>query len=64
MDNGIPGNLALAWLQDLNLAAGQPQLLGYVLSSGTASPQLHILTVSAHDASGNPLRFSSGEHVP
>jgi hypothetical protein len=64
MDSGIPGNLALAWLQDLNLPAGQSTLLGYVVSSGAAAPPLRIAGVSAHDAGGNTVTFSTNERVP
>ncbi len=57
-DSGIPGTLALAWLQSLNLRAEQPTLLGYVAGGGSA-PRLNILNVSAHGAGGKVLVFAT-----
>jgi hypothetical protein len=64
MDRGVPGSIALAWLQDLNLPAGQSTLLGYMVSTGAGAPQLSIPGVSAHDAGRSELTFSASGRIP
>jgi DNA-binding beta-propeller fold protein YncE len=61
VDGGVPGALAVAWLDGLRLAAGQRVLLGYVEIVGTEDAQLRtslrIFGVSANAA-------KDGEAVP
>jgi hypothetical protein len=46
VDDGLPGVLALAWLEGFRVAAGQRLLLGWVDAPG-AAPALHILGFDA-----------------
>jgi hypothetical protein len=55
VDGGNPGFMAVAWLDPLQLSAGQPVLLGQV----TGSSQLRIVGVSANEnGSRRAIRFT------
>jgi YVTN family beta-propeller protein len=53
VDVGLPGKVALAWLDGVKLTAGQRLLLGYVDGADRGS----VLSVSADDASGHSVRI-------
>jgi hypothetical protein len=65
-DDGLPGTLALAWLDGLRLAAGRRLLLGYVGLGATgrrsAGSSLKIFGVSATTADGRDVNLSFAGH--
>ena len=53
VDAGLPGVLAVAWLDGLQVAAGQRLLLGYVEIAGAEAGRLPAATLQFHGISAN-----------
>jgi hypothetical protein len=60
VDAGLPGVLSIAWLEGLQLAAGQRLLLGYVVAPGLApgTDGLQLIGVSANAPDGSEARVA------
>ena len=59
-DTGLPGILVVAWLEGVDLKAGERILLGYVDTSATTQANIRFFGVSASDRNGRavPIRAS------
>ena len=58
IDPDVPGVLAVAWLEGLQVAGGQRLLLGYVEVAGAQPAALHVLGVSANAPDGSEVRLA------
>jgi len=60
IDTDVPGVLAVAWLEGLQVAAGQRLLLGYVVAPGLApgTDGLRFVGISANAPDGSEVRVS------
>jgi len=60
IDSDVPGVLAVAWLEGLQVAAGQRLLLGYVVAPGPApgTDGLRFIGISANAPDGSEVRVS------
>ena len=58
VDPDVPGVLSIAWLEGLQVAAGQRLLLGYVVAPGLAPGTLRFHGVSASAPDGSEVRVS------
>ncbi len=62
-DSPSPGVLAAAWLDGLNLTAGQPLLLGYIGAGAGAGP-VTLYSASGNTADGHSISFRLQEAQP
>jgi hypothetical protein len=60
IDADVPGMLAVAWLEGLQMAAGQRLLLGYVVAPGLApgTDGLQFMGISANAPDGSEVRVA------
>jgi hypothetical protein len=58
VDPDVPGVLSIAWLEGLQVAAGQRLLLGYVVAPGLVPGTLRFHGVSASAPDGSEVRVS------
>jgi len=60
IDTDLPGVLSIAWLEGLQVAAGQRLLLGYVVAPGLApgTSGLQFIGISANAPDGSEVRVS------
>jgi len=60
VDADVPGVISIAWLEGLQVAAGQRLLLGYVVAPGLApgTDGLQFIGVSANAPDGSDLRVA------
>jgi hypothetical protein len=61
VDRDVPGVLSIAWLEGLQVAAGQRLLLGYVVAPGLApgTGTLQFIGISASAPDGSDVRLSA-----
>jgi len=59
VDNGLPGALAVAWLEGFSLRAAEPLLLGWITTLHPGS-ELRFYGAAAHDRTDQPLRVGMG----
>ena len=61
VDAGLPGVLAVAWLEGLQVAAGQRLLLGYIVAPGLApgTDGLQFIGISANAPDSSEVRVSA-----
>jgi hypothetical protein len=60
IDTDVPGVLSIAWLEGLQVAAGQRLLLGYVVAPGVApgTPGVQFIGISASAPDGSDVRLT------